>query len=488
MTIFARHSLILILLVALILPACSLATPTPASTLDLPTLTRTTGSTHSLTGTASPTFTSTSTLTPTLTPSIGVDPAALRGLSLQVWHAFTGGAALVFADQVSKFNAINEWGILVNQAGYGDYTTLFETVNAALESSSGTPDLVAALPEQTLSWDASSSIVDLSPYLSDPLWGLGNEGIADFQPVFWAQETLDGKQLGIPAQRSARFLYYNQTWAHELGFNNPPATADEFRQQACAANASFRTNPSPQDDGYGGWIVDWDWQTTYSWLLALGGGAEVPVSARDVVNGNTYGFLTDPNLSAMHFLKSLFEDNCAWISGDPTPFDSFARRSALFVSGDLAEVSLAGESMSRLNNADEWTLLPFPGTTGSVLVTYGPSYILLKSTPEKQLAAWLFTRWLLSPENQAGWVEATGLFPLRNSVLDLIGSYRAASPQWDAAVGDLSLAQGVPQLASWRKVRYVLEDGTRVIFLENLPLDQIPSVLTEMDVTAKEIK
>jgi multiple sugar transport system substrate-binding protein/sn-glycerol 3-phosphate transport system substrate-binding protein len=123
-----------------------------------------------------------------------------------------------------------------------------------------------------------------------------------------------------------------------------------------------------------------------------------------------------------------------------------------------------------------------------VLVTYGPSYSLLKSTPEKQLAAWLFARWMLSAENQAQWVESTGLFPLLNPVLALIGQYRTASPQWEAAVEDLSLAQGVPQLASWRKVRYVLEDGTNVIFQTNTPVDQIPSVLTEMDSTAKEIR
>jgi ABC-type glycerol-3-phosphate transport system substrate-binding protein len=407
-----------------------------------------------------------------------VDLAALRGVSLQVWHAFAGGADGVFTNQVARFNTINEWGIVVTQTGYGDYTTLFDAVNTALESG-GTPDLVAALPEQTLSWDASASVVDLSPYLGDPTWGLGSDVIADFPPVFWAQDNLDGKQLGLPAQRSARFLFYNQTWAHELGFDNPPATADEFRQQACAANASFRTDTNLQNDGYGGWIVDTDWQTTYSWLLAFGGG---------VVDGNIYGFRTDPNLAALEFLKGLFDDHCAWLSTEPTPFDSFAGRSALFVSSDLAGVQMANESMSRLKNTDEWTLVPFPGTAGNVLVTYGPSYSMLKSTPEKQLAAWLFGRWLLSPENQAQWVEATGLFPLRASVLDQIGSYRTASPQWDSAVGDLSLAQGVPHLASWRKVRYVLEDGTKVIFQIPVPVDQIPSILTEMDTTAKEIR
>jgi ABC-type glycerol-3-phosphate transport system substrate-binding protein len=473
MKIRTFRSLIIVLLALVILSACSQGTSTPASTPGLSTLT----------GTTDPT----PTILPTQTPAISVDLATLRGLNIQVWHAFSGAAGSVFDDQVARFNAANQWGIVVTQTGYGDYTNLFDTVNTAIQSFE-IPDLVAALPEQTLAWDASGAVVDLSPYLNDPSLGLGNEGVADFPAVFWSQDTLGGKQLGIPAQRSARFLFYNKTWAHELGFANPPATIDEFRQQACAANAFFRTDADLQNDGYGGWIVDTDWQTIYSWMLAFGGG---------VLDGNaSYGFQTDPNLAALQFLKGLYDDKCAWLAVDPTNpkdishgpyFDQFAKRLALFVSGDLAEVPMANESMSIEKNADEWTLLPFPGTSGSVLVTYGPSYSVLKSSPEKELAAWLFTRWLLSPENQSQWVNATGLFPLTQSVLDILGSFRSASPQWDAAVRDLSFAQGVPQLATWRKVRYLLGDGADVIFQTNVPLDQIPPTLAEMDSMAKEI-
>ena len=466
MTRHLRRLLIIILLAGLMLPGCTQASPTLSTPTDLPVVT----------GTTVPSFTP-STVS-TKTAPIGVKASALRGVSIQVWDAFAGGAADVFASQAALFNSDNEWGIVVNPSGYGDYPSLFDAVNTALGSAGGSPDMVAALPEQTLTWKTSGSVVDLTPYLGDPNWGLGSDAIADFPPVFWLQDKVDGEQLGVPAQRSARFLFYNNTWAHELGFDTPPKTADEFRQQACAANASFRSDTNPQNDGYGGWIVDPSWQTTYSWLLGFGGG---------VVDGTSYGFRTDPNLAALQFIKRLFDDHCAWLSTEPTPYDSFARRSALFVSGDLAEVPMAVESMSRLKNTDEWTLIPFPGTTGGTLVAYGPSYSVLKSTPEKQLAAWLFARWLLSPQNQAQWVEATGLFPLRTSVLDQIGPYRAASPQWDAAVGALSMAQGVPHLASWRQVRYVLEDGVTVIFQMNTPVDQISSALTEMDSMAQEL-
>jgi ABC-type glycerol-3-phosphate transport system substrate-binding protein len=144
--------------------------------------------------------------------------------------------------------------------------------------------------------------------------------------------------------------------------------------------------------------------------------------------------------------------------------------------------------MQRLKNSDEWTVIPFPGSQSRILVTYGPSYSLMRTTPERQLAAWLFVRWLLQPESQAQWVEQTGLFPLRNSVIDMIGPYRAALLQWESARGYLSLAKNVPQLASWRNVRYVLEDGMTVLFQTNLPVDKLTSVLEEMDAMAQELK
>ncbi len=194
-----------------------------------------------------------------------------------------------------------------------------------------------------------------------------------------------------------------------------------------------------------------------------------------------------PTSLPWNYLKKLYDDHCAWLSTEPLPFDSFARRSALFISADLSELPLAAASMTRLNNADQWELIPFPGPDRQVVVTYGPSYTVMKSTDEKQVAAWLFARWMLSPENQSQWIDATGLLPLRTSVLPTVDQFRQATPQWDAAVEQLEFAQGVPQLASWRKVRYVLEDGLNTIFQTNLPIAQFPSILMEMDTLAAEM-
>jgi ABC-type glycerol-3-phosphate transport system substrate-binding protein len=462
------------LLAAFVLSACgqsnATATLSPAATSSPPG------------GLGRPTVTTASASTPTAAPTplprIALGPERLRGVSLQVWRAFSGAAADVFTDQLAQFNTLNEWGIIVYQSAYGDYASLFEAVDAGL-ASDPRPDLTAALPEQAFAWQARGAVVDLNPYLYDPTWGLSASEIADIPAVFWTRDAAGGQRLGAPAERSARFLFYNQTWARELGFTSPPASPEEFRLQACAANAFYRQDTVKQNDGYGGWMVNTQPETVLSWLLAFGGGA--------LQDGEIH-FSTPENRAALEFLKGLYDEHCAWISTEPNPYESFARRSALFVAADLAEVSRLAETMARLGNSDEWTLLPFPGESGPVLVTSGPAYILLASTPEKQLAAWLFVRWLLTTDNQAQWVQAAGRLPLRFSALDLLGEYRAAHPQWEAAVGYLSLAQTAPPSAGWRAAQYVLSDGTAFVFRTDLAVDKIPSILEEMDATVEELQ
>jgi ABC-type glycerol-3-phosphate transport system substrate-binding protein len=122
---------------------------------------------------------------------------------------------------------------------------------------------------------------------------------------------------------------------------------------------------------------------------------------------------------------------------------------------------------------------------------YGSSFIVFQSDEVTQLASWLFIRWILSAENQARWVQSTGLFPLRNSTMPLLADYSASHPQWTDAVKLLPDAQNTPQLASWRVVKVMLEDGFRDMFdtirHPDLTDGQVPLILKQMDDTAQDL-
>ena len=449
--------LIPILIFIITISACTPATPGVTS----PTVTSEVGVTQE-SATASP--------APVAVGTLNVDAESLRGTTVTVWHPWFGPEASVLELQAAEFNSSNEWGITIITVGQDNYAELFSTVSSSL-AAPDKPNLVIGLPEHALHWDSQSGVTDWNPYLLDPQWGWSADEIADFDSAFWNQDDVNGKRIGLPAQRTARFIFYNLTWARELGFDSPPATPDDFREQACAANQSFRKNADASDDGRGGWLVETDPMSALSWMLAFGGGAS---------EADGYRFLRPENIDAFKFTKSLYDDACAW-RADVIPSEEFAARRALFVTGTLEEISAQIRAFSTIGNVDEWTTLAFPGETQDAFVVYGSSFVMLPSTDVEQLATWLFVRSLLSSENQAQWVETTGMFPLRNSTLTLLAPYASTHPQWLAAVKLLPQASFPPRRADWRLVRVAIGDGFTNMFRVNLPSGQVPTILAQLD-------
>jgi multiple sugar transport system substrate-binding protein len=417
------------------------------------------------------------TATSNLRPS--VPDASLEGIGLQVWHPWMGVEASLLETQVAEFNQQNEWGITVRATRFTGFSEVFSSLGEALPGGEAA-NIAISLPEHAIAWDTDGYVVDLTTYVDDPAYGLARDETTDFSDVFWNQDVMAGRRLGMPAQRSARFVIYNESWAKELGFENAPLNEMEFREQACAANASLRSDDDPANDGKGGWLVDAHPMTFLSWMMSFGGG---------VLEGDGYRFLGPRNLEALAFVKQLYDDGCAWLPQAQGELPSqFAAREGLFATAGLEELSAVGRGMAEAQNSDAWTALTFPGPVQPGLVAYGSSFVIFKSTPEAQLASWLFVRWLLSPDNQIRWTEATGLFPLRGTITADLSDYARTHPQWEAAIGYVADAQIQPQLASWRQVRVMVGDGFDAMFRTNTPAGRVAEILAIMDRTADDLE
>ena len=414
-------------------------------------------------------------VTSALTP---VSEEALQGIAIQVWHPWFGVEASLFDSQVADFNKTNEWGIAVRATSQNNYAELYNNVTAALPGDEA-PDVAVALPEYAVDWEAGGSVVDLTDYVKDAAYGLTSAEVEDFSTVFWEQDAVGGKRLGVPAERGATFLAYDSSWAKDLGYAVAPRTSSEFRRQACGAHQAARSDADKTNDAQGGWLISTDAATFLSWMMAFGGG---------VLEGDGYHFLTPKNLAGLTFVKQVYDDGCAWTlppSGDAPA--TFAGRQALFATAKLQQLPEYARAMAAANNGDSWTVLSFAGPDHAGLVTYGSSYVVLKSTAVRQLASWLFVRWMLSIENQKKWVEATGLFPLRTSMLASLGDYRKSHPQWSAAVDLIPAAQNEPQLASWRQVRVMVGDGFDAMFRSNTPSGRVAEILAIMERVASDL-
>lgn len=405
------------------------------------------------------------------TPTLDLSVAAqkLRGVKVTFLHPWTGDMATAMGDLIDQFNQTNEWGIVVSAEAAGSASEVENTLLADLQNST-LPEVVAAPVDVLLGLNQNSeTVVDLTPFVESKDWGL----TSTYLSVFWDQDVKEDYRLGIPAQRNSKVLVYNQTWAEELGFSQPPLTPDDFLTQSCAANAAMKLDNDSQNDGLGGYIIDTDALTMASWAAAFGS------DLSNFNNAHTIGALT--------YLRGLMDKGCAWNSKDPAPYAYFAARQALLYSADLQDLLRQQQAMTSAGNSDTWTVLPFPTSTQAHLVSEGASYAVLTGAPEKELAAWLFIRFLSSLDAQGKLVKASVTLPLSDEAIPYAVELQDRLPQWVDVVNLLPDASAVPTDARWNKAKMIWEDASWQLFRSNLTAEQIPDLVKQMDDTLKEL-
>lgn len=426
------------------------------------------------TATAAPTAFPTLAVVPTqaieeAAPTVAIPEPAPGEVAL--WHAFTGDTAAAFEAIVADFNASNPYGVVVVAERHSNYFQLGQDMTAAINSGSW-PGLVVAHPYQLAGWHAAGLVTPIDHFIHDPAYGLTEEERAGLLDTLWAPDyTPENEHLGVPALRTAQVLFYNVTWAEELGFDAPPATPEDFQQQACAAAAA-------NGDGTGGWFIDTDASTTFAWFRAFG--------ATGLREGG-YAFDTPETRAAAAFLRRLAETGCAWRPANRYPDAEFAARQGLFYSARASAIPFLEAAMLAAGNEDEWQVITYPAAP--VVSLTGPALALLDAPLEAQSSAWAFLHFFLQPEVQARWVRATGALSISAETTAALGpGWAAANPQWQAAQTlAQELGQPEPARPSWGVVRAVLADAFEELYARDLSQARLLSLMPELQATADEV-
>jgi multiple sugar transport system substrate-binding protein/sn-glycerol 3-phosphate transport system substrate-binding protein len=374
----------------------------------------------------------------------GVDP---RGQTVVWWHQHSGSREEGLAKLVADFNSTNECGITVEAQNQGGYNDIRDKMNAGIATGE-LPGLVVGYQNDQAFYALAGGLADINPYMNDPYWGLSEEDKADFYPAFLEQSVhpaFDNMRLGFPPNRSVEILYYNQTWLEELGFAGPPTTPDEFKEMACAAAAA-------NGDGTGGYVLRDDASSVAAWTFAFGG---------DVLteDGTGYVYNGQATVDALTFLKGMYDEGCAYFLTEGYPDPAFAARDAIFTSGSSSGLPFYNEGINTVateagKDPDVWGITAIPHTTADpVINVYGGDVMIPATTPETQLAAWIFVKWYTSPEIQAEWAKISGYFATRASSNEFLADYIATNTQYGQAVDLLKYGAFEPQLISYQSVR-----------------------------------
>lgn len=386
----------------------------------------------------------------------GVDPS---GQTVVWWHNHTGSREEGLKGLIAEFNSGNPCGITVDAQSQGSYNDIRDKVNASIGAGEQPAALIVGYQNDQAFYQLNDTLVDLNLYVNDATWGLSADEQADFYPTFFNQSVhpvFDNQRLGFPPNRSMEVMYYNATLLKELGYDAPPATPEEFKEMACAAHAADANNK--------GYLLRDDASAVASWTYAYGGNILNEAGDGYVLNGQA-------TVDALTLLKSMYDEGCANFLDDPKGFPNaeFAARRTLFAQGSSSGIPFYAGDTKKVaeeagKEADEWGVAAIPHTTPDpVQNIYGGDVMVTVTTPEQQLAAWVFIKWFTSPEIQAKWDQISGYFPTRLSTVDNLQEYLTSNPQWAQAVELLPFSAYEPQLISYTGVRDAMTEAFNAI-------------------------
>ena len=474
MTLHLVSAAVLIMTI-IFLSACNAATPTASPTPpESAKVTLTPKPETTPTEDTSPTVEVISTQ-PTST-ALMVDPKDLADISIRFLHPWSGGIAATLEEIATQFSLTNPWGIWVDAQSQGSETLLVETLQMDLESGD-LPGLIAVHPYALSALADEYHSVSLTDYINSPDWGIDLDAQADIPSAFLKQFTSEGNLTALPIAPQAAVLFYNQTWAEELEFSSLPEDESAFKQQSCDATFANLADSNMENDGTGGWLINQDPEVLASWYRAFGG--QLPIN--DPLNFNE-----EASRKAFGYLKGAYDEGCIWIGRQSEPYFYFANRYALMYAGTLNQIPKQMGWMAAAENGDDWKATGFPGPDGKVVLVDSPGLMVSADTPENQMAAWLFARYLLEPEVQAQLVRQSFTIPVRSSALAFLDDFGQDYPQWAQTVEMMDVMEVLPISEEWGISQWVLQDAFDRILHGDA--SQIPDILKEVDRLINELE
>ena len=396
-------------------------------------------------------------------PWSAVDPS---GQNVVFWHNHTRDRQDALQAIVQTFNESNPYGITVTQETQGSYADIFRKMLGLLGTPE-VPDLVVAYQNQAATYQLREALVDMTSLLQSPKWGLSAEEQADFFPAFFQQDVFplfDNARLGLAPNRSMEVLYYNREWLFELGYEEPPSTPEAFREVACKAVGSpFSKSPGGRAMGY---LLGLDASRMASWTFAFGG---------DIFDYETraYTYDSDGARRAMAFLQDLYAEGCARpVAERGGAMADFSTGRLLFASGSSSGLPFVKAAVDAGAQFD-WSVAPLPRTMATpVMNVYGASVSMPRSSPERELATWLFVKHFTSPDIQAGWGQAANYFPVRQSAADSLGDYFQLHGPYKLAFDLLQYGHHEPPVPGYDFVRAMAEEALAAVFAHGRDVEQ----------------
>ncbi len=367
-------------------------------------------------------------------------------VTLTFWHGMNGTEAGTqggtLKELVDQYKQVAP-NVTIN-LDFTPYTAneLPQKVTAAIVARN-TPDLVQAFESDVAAWYKAGAIAPLDDYVKN---SMSQSDLDDIQKALLDSGRFpqyENRLLSFPFNKSIYVVYFNKPELTKAGFPDGPKTWDDVTA-ACAKIVAdmpcYAIQPSPDSFipmvwGRGGDVISSDFKTAT--FNGPEGVATLTFDVNNVKNKSAYvvkGFDWQNDLGAGKVAMT----PPTTLAGDP------------FIA-------------KAVNGAFELGLAPVPTSPGKPVKSLfsGTNLAIMKSTPEKQQAAWDFINWLTQTKQSAYWSVQTAYLPVRKSAQNeqIFKDYLAKTPRLKVALDMIPTGAAGISVAGWADARIALQDA-----------------------------
>jgi sn-glycerol 3-phosphate transport system substrate-binding protein len=407
-----------LLILSLVLGACTTATPTEEPVVQQPTV--------------PPPPKPTDEPVPTPVP----EQAGVTKMTF--WHSMggdIGGKAI--PQMANDFNSSQDKCYVV-YTYQGTYDDSLNKLKAGLQSGD-TPSVIQLFDIATRLMVDLEVATPVQTYIDKESYD-----VSDLEPNVLAYYTVDGMQYSMPFNTSTPMLYYNKDLFTAAGLDpeKPPRTFEEFAE---AARKITQKDTSGTTTVYGGAFAVYGW--FFEQYLAVSGGYYANNENGRAGLATEATFNSPEGVAILQWWKDMYDEGILANYGRTTvdTRNAFlAGQTAMFIDSTAVLRGMMDGAKGKFEVGTAF--LPRPNEEAYEIagtVIGGGSVWIIKDRPQaEQDCAWEFIKFLASPPQQAYWQTMSGYFPMRLSAYEheLSVNWRATYPQFQTAIDQLHAA------------------------------------------------
>lgn len=419
---------------------------------------------------------------------LGALTKATKPVEVTFWHALSRANEETLQRLTDQFNSSQQDVSvrLVNQIGYKEN---LEKFRAGL-GGTALPDLIQV--EDT----ATQQMIDTQALLpAQACIKADKYDTSDYLQRVLDRYTVDDVLWPMPFNVSNPIFYYDKNAFRAAGLDpeDPPATLDEVKATA------LKIKDLPDyEAGFGMKLDPWyleQWSAKADKLYVNQENGRKARATKSVFNDATgeeiFSWMADMVSSGAGKTNS---------ADGPSQYDNLLGIRSKAVGMTIDSSGSLGTVSQVLNSGEgggvELGIAPMPGPPGrgGVLVGGGALYIVKRSAPAKQAAAWEYLKFLDSPQAQADFAAGTGYVPIRKSSIDLpaIQELWRSNPGYKVAYDQLvsgveTVATQGPVIGAYQAVRDAVLAGEQEMFTQGKsPADALKSAADLSDRAMQE--